>query len=404
MATARVNGLLGRLRRVVQPPHVRLSDAQLLEHYLVRRDESAFAEMLRRHGRMVLGVCRRVLGHEQDAEDAFQATFLVLVRKAASIRPRALVGNWLYGVAFRTAAKAKVLAARRRRKEREMAKPTAMPANTADDLHAFLDRELDALPDKYRAAIVLCDLEGKTRHEAAVHLGWPEGTVAGRLARGRALLARRLARRGLTVSAATALLTHSATAAPVPAALFAATVEAGTLLAAGNAAGAVCTNILALAEGVVRATFLTKLKLVAGMLTAIALAVVAASTLDFRADAAQGSDPEKTGQPSGKKEAPRPTAGEAFVDRPSGDKAKQLMEKLYHDPLTFIHNSKHSCLACHMPPGAHATNAQFKFRLQIEHALWKLGRTGDREADLDLLEEIERAVQDLRRHLRKRKG
>src|SRR5207244_9573709 len=139
----------------------------------------------------------------QDAEDAFQATFLVLVRRAGSILPRDMVSNWLYGVARQTSLKARAMAAKRRSRERQamlMAKPESVPSNLASDLPSLLDQELSRLPDKYRVAIVLCDLEGKTRKEAARQLGLPAGTLSARLARGRVLLAKGLARRGLGVS------------------------------------------------------------------------------------------------------------------------------------------------------------------------------------------------------------
>src|SRR5437660_2715419 len=161
---------VGRLRRllpVAAGPEP--SDGQLLHGFCTRRDEAAFAALVRRHGPMVLGVCRRVLRNEHDAEDAFQATFLVLARKAASVRPREMVGNWLYGVAYRTALEARRAAARRRRKESQVREPAQ--AETADDrwqeLRPVLDRELAGLPDRYRVALVLCDLEGKTRKEVA---------------------------------------------------------------------------------------------------------------------------------------------------------------------------------------------------------------------------------------------
>src|SRR5262249_55950831 len=154
--------------------------------------------------------CKRVLGNEADAEDAFQATFLVLVRKATSIVPRTQVGNWLHGVAHKTALKAKAMASRRRVKERQAG--AAHGRNTTEDsgetLLEILDGELNALPEKYRAAIVLCDLEGLSYREAAARLRCPQGTLSGRLTRARALLARRLARHGtpLTTAAVTALL------------------------------------------------------------------------------------------------------------------------------------------------------------------------------------------------------
>src|SRR5579871_6288456 len=164
-----------------------MSDRQLLDYFLAQRDEPAFAALMRRHGPMVFCVCRRVLRNAHDAEDAFQATFLVLVRKARSIRRPELLGNWLYGVAYRTALAARGAAVKRRAKERDMAKPEAVEEDGTQELAALLDRELVQLPEKYRVPIVLCDLEGKTRKEAARQLGWPEGTINGRLARGRVI-------------------------------------------------------------------------------------------------------------------------------------------------------------------------------------------------------------------------
>jgi RNA polymerase sigma factor (sigma-70 family) len=177
------------------------------------------ADLVHRHAPMVWGVCRRVLRDPHDAEDAFQATFLVLVRRAAAIAEPDLVGNWLYGVAHQTARKARSTRARRWARETTGTDlpdtPAAAPA-PADDLRAVLDRELSRLPAKYRAAVVLCDLEGRTRAEAARQLGVPPGTVAARVARGRARLAARLARRGVTVPAAAlaAVLTRDAAGAP----------------------------------------------------------------------------------------------------------------------------------------------------------------------------------------------
>src|SRR6516164_6909968 len=174
MTTDRLRDALGQLRLALAPPE---PDGQLLARFLASRDECAFAALVRRHGPMVLGVCRRVLRHTQDAEDAFQATFLVLVRKAASVRPRDAVGNWLYGVAYRTALKAKALNARRRAKEgpmRELPQPETPNSDLWCDLQPILDQELHRLPDRYRSPVVLCDIEGKSRKQAAQHLGCPE--------------------------------------------------------------------------------------------------------------------------------------------------------------------------------------------------------------------------------------
>jgi RNA polymerase sigma factor (sigma-70 family) len=181
-----------------------LSDGQLLEMFVRRREESAFAALVRRHGPMVLSVCRRVLRHSQDAEDAFQATFLVLVEKAPRLRQPELLANWLYGVAYRTALHARQRAARRGAREREVAAMSSPLSETeieSRELRRVLDEELHRLPEKYRAPLVLCYLEGKTNEEAARVLGWPAGSMSHRLARGRELLRERLEARlaGLAV-------------------------------------------------------------------------------------------------------------------------------------------------------------------------------------------------------------
>ena len=257
MTMRRTTHLLAELTR--QQEHGRLSDGQMLERFLARREEAAFAALVRRHGPMVLGVCRRVLADAHAAEDAFQATFLVLVRKASSAVPRDLVGNWLHGVARRTALKARASAARRRRAEEEASRRRAdvTPDVVPDDLRPLLDEEVGRLPERYRAAVVLCVLEGKSRQEAARQLGWSEGTLSGRLARAKALLAGRLARRGVTLSGATLAMT-------VPSALVAATVQATGAVAAVPAA------VLTLTEEVIRAMLMTKVKAVAGVLLLVA--------------------------------------------------------------------------------------------------------------------------------------
>src|SRR5262245_28174292 len=255
MATGVLSGVVRHIRgaALVQDGGG-MTDGQLLEGFLLRRDESAFAGLVRRHGPMVLGVCRRVLRHDQDAEDAFQATFLVLAKKASAIGQRELVGNWLYGAAYRAALEVK--AARLRVKDRQVsAMPEPVMADEADlwrDLRPVLDRELNALPDKYRVAVILCDLEGRTRKDVARQLGVPEGTLSGRLTTARRMLAQRLARQGLAVSSASlaALLTQQAAAAGVPLPLVAPTVQAASLLAAGQtAAGVVSVHVVTLAEG-----------------------------------------------------------------------------------------------------------------------------------------------------------
>jgi RNA polymerase sigma factor (sigma-70 family) len=265
MASGQVNPVMRFLRRLADEGGGDVTDGQLLERFARGRDEAAFAALVARHGPLVLGVCRRVLDDADAAEDAFQATFLVLVRRAGAIaRPESL-GNWLYGVAYRTAARARGAAARRRAHERRAgAQAAARTAPEPDwpDLRAVLDEELAWLTQRYRAPLVLCYLEGKTTEEAARELGCPKGTVLSRLARGREQLRRRLVRRGLAPAAGlpAGLLAGPAGAA-VPPALAETTWKAALAAAAGRpAAGAVAPRVAALTEGVLRAMFLTKLK------------------------------------------------------------------------------------------------------------------------------------------------
>jgi RNA polymerase sigma factor (sigma-70 family) len=212
---------------------------------------------------MVLCVCRRVLGNTQDADDACQATFLVLVSKAATIRAPGTLGNWLYGVANRTALHARHAANKRRAKEAALPTRSEAPEDGWAELLPVLDLELERLPDRYRAVIVLCALQGKTRKEAARDLGCAEGTVASRLSRGLALLAKRLTRHGrsTTAGALAAVLSQSTASATVPSSLLAATVRIATLSATGQAAatGLIPFKVTSLAEGVLRTMLLSRL-------------------------------------------------------------------------------------------------------------------------------------------------
>src|SRR5262245_105361 len=219
-------------------------DAQLLARFVTGHDEEAFEALVRRHGPMVLGVCRRLLGDAHAAEDAFQATFLVLVRRAVTLDRPELLGNWLHGVAARVAREARARTVRRRTQERQaqtMARPEAEPLAEAAwaDIRPILDEELGQLPEKYRLALVLCYLEGKTHEETAQSLGIPVGSVSWRLSRGRELLRQRLTRRGVALSGSVlaAVLSDGRLWAAVPAPLVATTVRCGLLLAAGKPAG-----------------------------------------------------------------------------------------------------------------------------------------------------------------------
>jgi RNA polymerase sigma factor (sigma-70 family) len=281
-----------RLRQVALAQEGGPTDGELMERFMARHDADALEALIRRHGPMVLAVCRRVLGNEADAEDAFQAAFLVLVRKAASVRSRELVGSWLYGVAYRTAQRAKGEAARRRVQERRAATMNPKQAESDEDwaeLLPLLDRELSRLPEKYRTAVVLCELEGRPRKEAALQLGVPEGTLSSRLATGKRMLARRLARHGPAPSAG-ALAAALARGAGVPPSLLASTAKAASLLAAGRAATAVASaRVAALAEGVLKAMLLTKLSV--AFLAAAAVVASGAAVFACRALAAPPASP-----------------------------------------------------------------------------------------------------------------
>ena len=293
-----------------------LTDGQLLGLFLSRRDEAAFEALLRRHGPMVLSVCRRVVGNLHDAEDAFQATFLVLALKAATVLPRGAVGNWLYGVAYRTAMKARAAATRRRARERQvrdMPQTPVLPPECRQELHLLLDQELSRLPDKYRVAVVLCDLEGRSRREVAHQLHLPEGTVSGRLTTARRMLAQRLSRYGLTLAGgALALVLSQGAAACVPPPLAASTVKAATLVAAGRAAtGAeIPPAVAALTEGVAKAMLRSKLQSAIAVLLALTVLAAGAGVATYGTSVA-GAKPAARGD-----------------DGPKAEKAKSDKDKL----------------------------------------------------------------------------
>jgi RNA polymerase sigma factor (sigma-70 family) len=242
-----------------------LTDGQLLERFVTRRDataEAAFAALVQRHGPMVWGVCRRILNDPHAAADAFQATFLVLVRKAATVRVDDSLGRWLYGVSRRVAARAKITTSRRSAREGWGIETVVGPDSAPDhsELLAALDEEIGRLPERYRAAVVLCDLGGMTHEAAARQLGCAVGTVGSRLVRGRERLRDRLTRRGLVPSAGplgTGLSVETASAV-VPMGLVASTARAALRIAAGEAA-LVTANVSALSKGMLKAMFLTRL-------------------------------------------------------------------------------------------------------------------------------------------------
>ena len=230
-----------------------LSDAELLEQFVAGRDEAAeaaFAALVERHGVMVLGVCRRVLGNRDEAEDAFQATFLVLARKAAAIARREQLASWLHGVARRAALDARARATRQKAREKRLGAmlPVEPPDQTmASELRIILDEELARLPERHRAAIVLCELEGLSRRDAAVRLGVSEGTLSSRLARAKSRLRDRLTRRGFALSAAAlaSVLPPGCPRGDITPFTVDSTIRVATLVAAGSSlAGVVSTSVV----------------------------------------------------------------------------------------------------------------------------------------------------------------
>ena len=299
MAAVELSRFVRRLRGVLAARETAgLTDAGLWERYVRERDEAAFETLLRKHGPMVLGVCRRILRNEQDAEDAFQATFLVLVRKAASLSSPRTLANWLHGVARRTALEARSSAARRRAREAALLPRTVTADDPWDDLRPVLDHELGRLAEKYRIAVVLCDLEGKTRKEVARQLGWAEGTVASRLARGRRILAKRLARRGFAGALVAAALANGAAPACVPSALLDSTITAASFSAARAAApnGVLSGTVAALTEGVLKSMLLGKLKSAIAVFLVIGFATLSAGALISRSRATEWAGAPANGQ------------------------------------------------------------------------------------------------------------
>jgi RNA polymerase sigma factor (sigma-70 family) len=339
MADESLRILVRRLRRATDPGgDAALSDAQLLERFVTQRDEAAFELLVWRHGTMVLNLCRRVLRQEQDTEDAFQATFLILARKARSIGKRQACGSWLYKVAYRVALAARAESAARVARERPC--PDELPAAEASDdliwrdLRPLLDEEVSRLPEKYRAAFVLCCLEGRTGAEAAEQLRCPEGTVLSRLSRARARLRTRLLSRGVTLPAGVlvAVVAARGQAAEVTAGLVNTTSKAALADAAGKAVATVTSvRAAALTEGVLRAMFVSKVKVTLGVLTTIALVGIGAGIIGnvLLAEPPRPADPPApAGQPGGPVADPEGVARAADRREEPDDPAKEALRRL----------------------------------------------------------------------------
>jgi RNA polymerase sigma factor (sigma-70 family) len=323
MAPAQLDTVLQHLRKLFGTGNVAdVTDAHLLQRFAAERDEAAFAALVQRHGRLVWSVCQQVLHHEHDAEDAFQATFLVLARRAASIHRGEAVASWLYRVAYRIALKAGAARAKRQALERQaLTMPQGEPFSDVAlrELQALLQDELGRLPEKFRAPFVLCCLEGHTKTEAARLLGWKEGTVSGRLSVARKRLQVRLERRGVTLAALLSASALSVNATAVPASLVQAAVRAAVAFAAGQAivAGEISTSVVALAEGVTHAMFLTKLKIATVCLLALSLAtgasVLTHQALAEKQNAASVPTPPTQQAPAQKTAAPQDEAGDTLT-------------------------------------------------------------------------------------------
>ena len=264
---------LPELRRSMMiQDNARVSDGQLLGEFIRKQDDAAFAALVKRHAAMVFGVCRRMIGDIHLAEDAFQAVFLVLARRAAVIRPREQVGNWLHGVAYRTALKSRMSLARHRSREKQvsaMLDHPLPPAEVWHDVQPILDEEIARLPEKLRVPVVLCDLEGRTQRAVARELKIPPATLANRLASARRLLAERLNKRGIFLSggALAAAIAANVAQASAPALLVSSTARAGNAIVHGKGlAGLVSTHSIQLSEGVMTMMFLGKIRMFISLL------------------------------------------------------------------------------------------------------------------------------------------
>jgi C-terminal peptidase prc len=313
MAQGQLRGVVRYLRGLAGAPPHEPTDRCLLERFTTARDQDAFAALVRRHGPLVWGVCQRVLGHRDDAEDVFQATFFVLARKAAAVRWRDSVGSWLHEVAYRLSHESRVKTARRHFHEHAAAVPVSTAAPPADDpdVYTLLDEELHRLPDRYRAPLLLCYLQGRTSDQAAAELGWSLRTLQRRLAQGRELLRSRLTRRGVSLSAVLllAVLGQSAAGAALPPALVAATTDAA--IAFASSVGGATSGTL-LAQGFMKGMAMTRWKLAAAL--ALLLALTTGGGLAVRHVVAAGAPAGLDEPTSQKKDAPQAEAKPAKSD------------------------------------------------------------------------------------------
>jgi RNA polymerase sigma factor (sigma-70 family) len=293
MGSSSLASFIGRLRRLVEPRGGGLADAELLRRFAIERDEAAFEVLLWRYGPLVLGVCRRMLRREQDVEDAFQATFLTLIRKAGFIARREALGSWLHQVAYRIGLRARIRAERSGIPDQKRVETAVDPSERDADSEwrEVLDQEVQRLPRRYRLAFILCYFEGKTHAEAARLLACPPGTVASRLAWGRERMRSRLTARGLTMPAVLACLALPAeTQAAVLAGLIATALRTARVLTTATQVGpeAIPVHVTAWSKGVVRAMFLSKVQMMVTVILACVVVGAGGSVIWQRAGAGGG--------------------------------------------------------------------------------------------------------------------
>jgi RNA polymerase sigma factor (sigma-70 family) len=293
--------IVQHLRRHLDPKDAgRLGDAELLRRYVQQRDEAAFESLVCRHGPMVLGVSQRVIRNRADAEDVFQATFLILARKASAICGPARLGSWLHGVAFRVAMQAREAARKRRAKEAAAVASRQNPEDRLEDLAESLDREIARLPEHLRTVVILLDLEGKTRREAAGILRCPEGTIASRLSRARGLLRKRLGENvpstGLPLLSG--LLARESLAQQLPFDLLSGTVQAAMQFSSRKAAvGIISENVRTLAGGALKAMFIDRIWKTTAMVLMLGILTIGSSLVLGKSRASYVND-EKDENPA----------------------------------------------------------------------------------------------------------
>jgi RNA polymerase sigma factor (sigma-70 family) len=360
MTDVRLATVLRHVRQVV-PQGAERTDGQLLHAFAAHHDESAFAQLVRRHGPVVRGVCRRVLGHHHDADDAFQATFLVLAKKAGSVRKGEALASFLHGVSYRIAMRARRDAARRRRLEAQApvaSRPSADGEIVWREVQTILDEEIEGLPAIYRAAFVLCCLQGHSQAEAARAMGVKVGTVSSRLTHARRLLSEALARRGITLSAVLAALALTSTArAAVPAGVADATAQAAARFA-GGAVGGLPAHVLSLARGAIPSMITPKMKLATVLVLAFTLL---AGTAALWRHAAAGESPPAPKTPAGPRAPKDDPGGRVIAGRVLGPDGKPVRGANVY-VSTYRHNDRTD------PRVRATTDAEGRFRFTASKA------------------------------------